>query len=213
MGRSLLPDDIAKYVTQTMVRESEVAHRLREETAKHPFAQMQISADQGALLSLFVHLIGARRCLEIGTFTGYSALAVASALPPDGKIICCDVSEEWTSIGRRYWAEAGVADRVDLRLAPALDTLKTLAPPFDMAFIDADKANYGAYYDECLRLVRKNGLILVDNTLWSGKVCAPPPHDDDTAAIVALNARAMKDERVEPVLVSIGDGMLVLRVR
>ena len=208
-----LSDALYEYVVGFGTRETRVQRELRALTQKLPMSGMQIGADQGALLQMLARLLGARRCLEIGTFTGYSALAVAMALPPDGKIVCCDVNAEWTAIGRRYWAEAGVADRVELRLAPALETLKTLSPGFDMAFIDADKANYGAYYDECLRLVRKNGLILVDNTLWSGAVCKPPPHDEDTAAIIALNQRAMNDPRVEPCLLSIGDGVLLLRVR
>lgn len=199
-------------------RESDVAARLREETAELPQAGMQIGPDQAAFLALLVRAIGARRCLEIGTFTGMSALAVASALPDDGKLVCCDISEEWTSIARRYWTQAGVAARIDLRLAPALDTLRDLAAhggkgAYDFAFIDADKARYDAYYEACLQLLRPGGLIALDNMLWSGRVADANVHDADTDAIRALNARIHADRRVDPVLLTVGDGVMLVRKR
>jgi predicted O-methyltransferase YrrM len=179
---------------------------------------MQIGADQGALLALLAKLVGARRAIEIGTFTGYSALAVASALPADGKLICCDVSEEWTSIARRYWQEAGVAGRIELRLAPATDTLAALlkqggAETFDFAFIDADKPNYDAYYEACLKLLRRGGAIALDNTLWSGKVADPDVHDEDTDALRAINAKIRDDGRVDACLLTVGDGVMLVRKR
>jgi predicted O-methyltransferase YrrM len=180
-------------------------------------AGMQIGADQAALMALLVRAIGARRCIEIGTFTGYSALAVAGALPEDGKLICCDISAEWTAIARRYWIEAGVADRIDLRLAPALDTLRELARDgggqYDFAFIDADKSNYGAYYEACLALLRSGGLIVLDNMLWSGRVADPDHHDADTDAIRALNAKIDIDGRVDASLLTVGDGVMLVRKR
>jgi predicted O-methyltransferase YrrM len=179
---------------------------------------MQISPDQGALFSLLVRLIGARHTLEVGTFTGYSALAVASALPEDGRLIACDVSEEWTRIARRYWQEAGVASRIDLRLAPASETLAGLlrdgqAESFDFAFIDADKIAYDAYYELCLQLVRVGGLIAVDNTLWAGRVADPAENDADTTAIRALNRKVIADDRVDACLLTVGDGVLLARKR
>ena len=216
--RSLVPDAIEQYVSEVITRETPVQRRLREETAALPRARMQIGPDQGALLALLVRLIGARRTLEIGTFTGYSALAVASALPADGKLIACDVSEEWTAIARRYWQEAGVSDRIDLRLGPATETLATLlregaGESFDFAFIDADKSSYDAYYEACLRLVRPGGLIAVDNVLWSGAVVDPARNDPDTAAIRALNQKVRDDARVEMCLLTVGDGVLLARKR
>jgi predicted O-methyltransferase YrrM len=175
---------------------------------------MQIGADQGAFLAILVRLIGARRIVEIGTFTGYSSTAMALALPPDGRITCCDVSREWTDIAREAWADAGVADRVDLRLAPAAETLATLEPgAFDLAFIDADKAGYGAYYSECRRLVRPGGLIVVDNTLWSGEVADPSADGESVRAIRALNDRIAGDDGVDSVILAIGDGVTLARVR
>ncbi|MGE5202027.1 MAG: class I SAM-dependent methyltransferase, partial [Acidobacteriota bacterium] len=169
-GRTFLPEAIERYVSETLVKETPLQRRLREETARLPMGMMQIGADQGAFLALLVRLIGARRTLEIGTFTGYSALTVASALPADGKLIACDVSEEWTSIGRRYWREAELENRIDLRLGPAAETLRSLlaageAGRFDFAFIDADKSNYDTYYELSLQLLRPNGLIAIDNVL------------------------------------------------
>ena len=199
-------------------REGAVAARLREETAKLPQAGMQIGPDQAAFLALLVRTIGAKRCIEIGTFTGMSALAVASALPDDGKLVCCDISAEWTAIARRYWSEAGVAGRIDLRLAPALDTLRDLAAhggkgAYDFAFIDADKSGYDAYYEACLELLRPGGLVALDNMLWSGKVADASVHDADTDAISALNAKIHADRRVDASLLTVGDGVMLARKR
>ena len=199
-------------------REGAVAARLREETAKLPQAGMQIGPDQAAFLALLVRAIGAKRCVEIGTFTGMSALAVASALPDDGKLVCCDISAEWTAIARRYWSEAGVAGRIDLRLAPALDTLRDLAAhggkgAYDFAFIDADKSGYDAYYEACLELLRPGGLVALDNMLWSGKVADASVHDADTDAIRALNAKIHADRRVDAPLLTVGDGVMLARKR
>lgn len=214
--RSLLPPALDDYVRTLGARESDVARRLREETARLPQAGMQIGADEAALLALLARMLGARRAVEIGTFTGYSALAIAGALPPDGTLVCCDVSREWTDIGRRYWTEAGVAARIDLRIAPAVDTLAILARApgegtFDFAFIDADKSSYDAYYERCLRLLRPGGLIAIDNTLWSGWVADPARDDADTAALRELNRKIRDDARVEMCLLSIGDGLTLAR--
>ena len=198
-------------------RESAVARALRAETAQLPQAGMQIGPDQAAFLALLLQSIGARRVLEIGTFTGYSALAMASVLPSDGQLVCCDVSAEWTAIARRYWKQAGVEDRIELRLAPALETLAALqgeaGVPFDFAFIDADKSNYDAYYEACLQLLRSGGLIALDNMLWSGDVADPAINDADTTALRALNHKLQHDERVDMVLLSLGDGVALARKR
>jgi O-methyltransferase len=201
-----------------MTRESPLQQRLREETHALPMGMMQIGADQGALLKLLVRAVDARRAVEIGTFTGYSSLVVAAALPADGKLVCCDISDEWTRIGKRYWEEAGVAARIDLRLGPALKTLETLlrehgAGSFDFAFIDADKSNYDGYYESCLKLIRVGGLILLDNMLWSGKVAQPDVHDPDTDALRALDAKIRDDTRVDSCLLTVGDGVMVARKR
>jgi predicted O-methyltransferase YrrM len=179
---------------------------------------MQIGADQGVLLAFLVRLIGAQNAIEVGTFTGYSALAVASALPAGGRLVCCDVSEEWTAVARRFWKEAGVARRIDLRLAPALQTLDALlkqgrAGSFDFAFIDADKENYWRYFERCLKLVRKGGLIAIDNTLWYGKVADRRNREADTRAIRAFNRRLHRDARVEHAMLPIGDGLTLARKR
>jgi|SRR5579884_1750921 predicted O-methyltransferase YrrM len=218
MSRRYVASDAIEDYVWSQTRESPVARRLREETARLPQAGMQIGPDQAALLALLVRSIGARRCLEIGTFTGMSALAVAAALPVDGRLVCCDVSEEWTAVARRYWAEAGVAARIELRLAPALETLDALlaadgAGQYDFAFIDADKTNYDAYYEACLRLLRAGGLIALDNMLWSGRVADPAEHDADTAALRALNAKIHADARVDCVLLTVGDGVMLVRKR
>jgi predicted O-methyltransferase YrrM len=221
--RSLMPrhiamtDALATYV-DAHAREDAIARRLRAETATLPQAGMQIGADQGAFLALLVRGIGARRCIEVGTFTGYSALAVAQALPPDGKLVCCDISAAWTAIAQRYWQEAGVAERIELRLAPAVATLRELrdrdgAGSYDFAFIDADKSGYEAYYEECLVLVRSGGLIVLDNMLWSGRVADSDAHDADTDAIRALNAKIRGDTRVDASLLTIGDGVMLTRKR
>jgi predicted O-methyltransferase YrrM len=218
MRRSLLPADVEQYVSTEITLESPLQRRLRDETAALPMGTMQISADQGALFALLVRTIGARHAIEIGTFTGYSALAVASALPADGKLICCDINDEWTRIGRRYWDEAGVSQRIDLRLGPALATLDALlrdagANAYDFAFIDADKSNYDAYYEACLKLVRAGGLIALDNMLWGGKVAQPDAHDEDTDALRALNAKIRSDKRVDACLLTVGDGVMLVRKR
>ncbi len=174
---------------------------------------MQISPEQGAFMGLVAKLIGARRAVEVGTFTGYSSLCIARALPPDGTLLCCDVSEEWTAIARAGWAKAGVADRVELRIAPAIETLRSLPHDevIDLAFVDADKAGYQSYYDELLPRLRANGLLLVDNTLWSGRVLDASAADDDTVAIRAFNDRVAADERVESTILTLGDGLTVIR--
>lgn len=218
MSRTLLPEAVERYVTEDIARQTEVMRRLRAETARLPEAGMQIGADQGALLALLTRAIGTRMAIEIGTFTGYSALAVAAVLPAGGKLVCCDISEEWTAIARRYWQEAGVADRIDLRLAPALKTLAELraqhgAGAFDFAFIDADKSFYDAYYEACLDLLRVGGLIALDNMLWSGSVADPNVHDADTDALRALNAKIRDDRRVDACLLSVGDGVMLVRKR
>jgi O-methyltransferase len=218
MRRSLLPADVEAYVANQITTESALQRRLRKETAALPMGLMQISADQGALLALLVRIIGAKSAIEIGTFTGYSALAVASALPTDGKLVCCDINDDWTRIGRRYWEEAGVSSRIDLRLGPALETLDTLlrdagANAYDFAFIDADKPNYDAYYEACLKLVRIGGLIALDNMLWGGKVALPDEHDADTDAIRALNTKIRDDKRVDACLLTVGDGVMLARKR
>ncbi|HEY2967562.1 MAG TPA: class I SAM-dependent methyltransferase [Casimicrobiaceae bacterium] len=213
MSRSLLPEAVERYVTQDIARETAVQKKLRAETARLRQAGMQIGADEGALLALLVRAIGAKNAIEIGTFTGYSALAVAAALPAGGKLICCDINEEWTAIARRYWKEAGVADRIELRLAPALETLAALraehSGAFDFAFIDADKSSYDAYYESCLVLIRQGGLIALDNTLWSGNVADPKVRDPDTDALRALNAKIRDDARVDACLLTVGDGVML----
>ena len=213
-----LPDDIHAYVLRWGLREPDILARLREETAAHPRSSMQIAPEQGAVLGLLVELLGARRCLEIGTFTGYSSLAVALSLPEDGRIVCCDVSDEYTSVARRYWAEAGVEDRVDLRLGPAVGTLDALlaegaAGTFDLAFIDADKGGYPAYWERCLDLVRPGGVIAIDNVLWSGRVADPSAVDADTLTMRRVNETVATDPRVRHVLLAIADGMTLARKR
>jgi predicted O-methyltransferase YrrM len=213
-----LSDELNAYLIEVGAREPEVLARLREETSVMPQAGMQIAVEQGALLAMLVKLLNARRVLEIGTFTGYSSTAMALALPPDGRIVCCDVSEEFTAVARRIWAEAGVEDRVDLRLAPALDTIEALlaadgAGSFDLAFIDADKTNYRGYVEGALLLVRRGGLIAIDNVLWSGRVIDPAETDEDTQAIRDLNADLVADERFDIAMVPIADGLTLLRVR
>lgn len=176
---------------------------------------MQIAPEQGAFMALLTRLIGARRAVEVGTFTGYSALSIARGLPDDGSLLCCDVSEEWTAIARKYWERAGVDEKIDLRIAPALDTLRSLpsGEQFDLAFIDADKENYPNYYDEVLARLRPNGVILVDNTLWMGAVLDPDATDDSTKAIRAFNDMVAGDDRVESVILTVGDGLTLIRKR
>jgi O-methyltransferase len=214
MSRKTLPmtDELYRYLLDVSLRESDVQRRLREETAKLPEAGMQLSPEQGQLLGLLVRLMGARRCLEVGTFTGYSTLAVALALPEDGFITACDVSEIWTDIAWRYWQEADVAHKIFLRLAPARDTLDGLlaqdqAGMYDFCFIDADKEGYLDYYERCLRLLRPGGLVAVDNTLWGGRPADPAVNDVDTVAIRDFNRRVRDDARVEMALLPVGDGL------
>jgi caffeoyl-CoA O-methyltransferase len=200
------------YTLATWLRDSDVKKRLREETSKLTSGGMQIGPDQGQLMALLVKAIGAKRIIEVGTFTGYSALSMAEALPEDGRLVACDVSKEWTAIARRYWQEAGVAEKIDLRLGEAIDTLYQLigdgqAGRFDMAFIDADKQNYERYYEACLLLVRKGGLILIDNVLWGGSVIDAAKTDDDTTAIRNLNLKLRDDDRIDLGLIPIGDGL------
>ncbi|MEW6198590.1 MAG: class I SAM-dependent methyltransferase [Planctomycetota bacterium] len=214
-----LTDAIQSYLVDVTVREPEVFRRLRAETARLENRNMQIAPEQGQFMALLVELLGARRALEIGTFTGYSALWIASALPPDGRLLCCDVNDQWTRVARRYWAEAGLADRMELRLAPALDTLDGLlaggqAGTFDFAFIDADKPNYDNYYERVLRLLRPGGLAALDNALNNGRVVDPAAHPDTHAAIHdAMNRKIRGDPRVSMSLVPIGDGLMLVRKR
>ena len=213
-----ISDELAAYVVKVGTREPDVLARLREETAAIPQHNMQIAPEQGAFLALLVELIGARRCIEVGTFTGYSSTAVALALPADGQIVCCDVSEEWTSLARTYWAEAGVSGKVDLRIAPATETLDQLVAggqeaTYDFAFVDADKAGYDAYYERLLRLVRPGGLIVFDNMLWGGDVLDTDPSDEDTKALQALNAKLARDERITLCLLPVADGVTLARRR
>ena len=206
------------YLRANGVREASVLARLRAETGKLPMSMMQIAPEQGALLQMLVRLIGARRCIEVGTFTGYSSLAVALALPDDGRIIACDVSEEWTQVARRYWSEAGIAGKIDLRLAPATATLDALiagggAGAFDFAFIDADKTGYDVYYERLLQLLRPGGLIVFDNVLWGGSVADPADRSADTEALRALNSKLATDQRIDLSMVPIGDGFSLCRKR
>ena len=207
-GRApFLPESVSRYIEEHSVREPQILRELRAATAPLPNAGMQIGADQGQFMALLVQAIGAKRCLEIGTYTGYSALAVALALPKDGTIVCCDVSEEWTAIGRPFWKKAGVEKKIDLKIAPALETLKKLQGPFDFVFIDADKENYLNYYERCLQLLRRGGLMAVDNVLWSGEVANERARDALTVALRKFNDYVHKDERVALAMLSIGDGL------
>lgn len=214
-----MTDPLYDYLLAVSVREPQVLADLREETAKLSEAGMQIGPDQGQFMGMLVKLIGARRALEVGTFTGYSALSVALAMPDDGRVIACDVSEEWTNIGRRYWQQAGVAHKIDLRIGPGAATLAQLVADqsqhnnFDFAFIDADKGNYGHYFEHCMTLVRPGGLIAIDNVLWGGGVITESDQGPEVVAIRQLNAKLAQDERVEVSLVPIGDGLTLARKR
>lgn len=211
-------DALYQYILDVSSREHDTLAALRAETARMPRAGMQISPEQGQFMALLVRLLGAKKTLEVGTFTGYSALAVALALPADGQVEACDVSDEWTSVGRRYWQQAGVAEKITLRLGPAADTLQSLLDAgetgtFDFAFIDADKVNYDRYYELAIRLVRPGGLIAIDNVLWGGSVIDPADQDEDTVAIRALNEKLHRDERVDLSLLPLGDGLTLARKR
>lgn len=207
-----MPDKVHEYLVAHAVRETAVQRALRAATRGIPGAGMQIAPEQGALMQVLVRLIGAKRYLEIGTFTGYSALCVALAMPASGRLVCCDLSDEWTSIARKFWRKARVASKIRLRLAPALETLDALlregqAGRYDLAFIDADKRNYQNYFDRCMRLVRRGGVIAIDNTLWSGHVADLRRRDPDTRAIRSFNQRLHRDKRIDVALVPIGDGL------
>ena len=213
-----LTDSLYDYLLSVSLREPPLLARLREETAALPMAAMQIGPEQGQFMALMAELTGTKRYLEVGTFTGYSTLAVALALPDDGQVVACDISEAFTAIARRYWAEAGLGERIDLRLAPALETLDGLiadgqAGSFDLAFLDADKENYGGYVERALELLRPGGLMLVDNVLWDGAVVDPERQDADTKAIRALNSALHHDPRVTLSLVPVGDGLTLARKR
>jgi predicted O-methyltransferase YrrM len=213
-----LNEGVQNYVATVGIRATPVQSALRDATTKLPQAGMQICPEQGHFMALLIKLIGAKKCIEVGTFTGYSALMVAQALPSDGKLICCDISDEFTSVGRPFWREAGVEHKIDLRLAPGTQTLDALiaeggAGQYDFAFIDADKPGYDSYYERILTLLRPGGLLGVDNTLWQGKVADDSVSDEDTAALKALNKKIHADERVEMVLLPIGDGLTLCRKR
>jgi predicted O-methyltransferase YrrM len=207
-----LEETLADYIQSISLRETDILRQLREETAKLSMAQMQISPEQGQFMALLVQLMGAKKTLEIGVFTGYSALAVALALPDDGKVIACDISEEYTAIAKDFWGKAGVSEKIDLWIAPALETLEKLitegeAESFDLAFIDADKRNYENYYERALTLLRPGGLILIDNVLWSGKVIDPTITDKQTQAIREFNQKLHQDSRINLSLIAIADGL------
>ena len=213
-----MTDALYGYLLETSLREAPLLKRLRDETASHPRGGMQISPEQGQFMQLLVKLTGEQRCIEVGVFTGYSSLAVAMALPAAGRILACDVSEEFTSVARRYWKEAGVAGKIDLVLAPAAETLDARlkageAGSYDLAFIDADKANYAQYYERILKLLCPGGLVLVDNVLWSGAVIDASDQDEDTVAIRAFNKLLHQDERVDLSVLPIGDGLTLARKR
>jgi predicted O-methyltransferase YrrM len=207
-----LTDELYTYLLSTSLREPEVLQKLRQETAEHTMSRMQIAPEQGQLMALLVRLMGAKKTLDVGVFTGYSSLVVALALPADGRVVACDISEEYTAIARRYWDLAGVSNKIDLRIAPALDTLDRLladgqANSFDFAFIDADKSNYDAYYERALQLVRVGGLIAIDNVLWSGRIADATVQDNRTNAIRAFNQKIHQDDRVDLSLVPVADGL------
>ena len=207
-----LNDRLRDYILSVSLREPEVLRRLRKETASYENAEMQISPEQGQLMDFLVRLIGAKRTLDVGVFTGYSALCVALALPADGRVVACDVSETWTAVARRYWREAGIEDKIDLVLAPATETLKALLEEgrigsFDLAFIDADKKSYDDYYEYSLRLIRSGGLIMIDNVLRSGAVADSAADDEGTRVIRSLNRKIHADPRVEIALLPVGDGL------
>jgi len=207
-----ITDELAQYIREVTLREPEALRRLRESTEDHPRASMQTSPEQGQFLHLMARAVAARKTLEVGVFLGYSSTWVAMALPPGGKVIACDVSDEYTSRARRTWQEAGVEDRIDLRLAPALETLDELlaqgqAGTFDFAFIDADKKNYANYFDRALQLLRRGGMIAVDNVLWDGSVIDPAANDEDTEAIRAFNRKLHADQRVAISMATMGDGL------
>jgi caffeoyl-CoA O-methyltransferase len=210
-----LTPEIHEYVVAHGARPDAVQQALIDETAALPMAGMQISPEQGTFMTLVTRLVGAREAVEVGTFTGYSAISIARGLPDDGHLLCCDVSEEWTAIARRAWVDAGVDDKIELRLAPAAETLRSLPDEeyVDLAFIDADKPSYPVYYEELLRRLRPNGLIMVDNTLWGGSIVDESKDDESTAALRAFNDMVAADDRVDSALLTLGDGLTMLRKR
>lgn len=213
-GKLFLPEEIYRYLLAASLREHPLLRRLREENVGHPHESFQIPPEHGQFMQLLIKLMGARNTVEIGVFTGYSSLAVALALPEDGKIVACDINQEYTSIARQYWREAGVEHKIDLRLKPALETLDGLikegrSGTFDFAFIDADKSNYGNYYERCLDLLRPGGLIMADNVIWSGRVCDPADRTVDTEALRAFNKKVGADERVTMSMLPVGDGIIL----
>ena len=207
-----LNEKVHDYLLGHSLRESTVCQQLREETKPMKMGMMQVSPEQGQFMAFLVELTGTRKAVEVGTFTGYSALCVAQALPEEGTLVCCDVSEEWTAVGKKYWEQAGVSDRIDLRIGPAVDTLKAMCDSgeegsFDFGFIDADKTNYQYYYEHVLALLRSGGLLLIDNVLWGGSVANPEKTDKDTEAIRALNTFLHHDDRVSLSMLPVGDGL------
>lgn len=209
--------DLAAYLETVSARESSEQIRCRQETALLPNAGMQIGADQGALMAILLKIMGARRYLEIGTFTGYSALTAALALPPDGQVVAIDLNRGYTEAAKQYWRAANVADKIIVHLGPAKDVLDQMiaekAPPFDFVFIDADKANYDTYYECALKLVRRDGLIALDNMLWNGDVCDPANQEVDTVALRNMNTKIYNDQRVDMALAALGDGVMLARKR
>ena len=216
-NRTIAMDDrVYEYFRAHSLREPPLLRLLRDVTSESRYANMQIAPEQGQFMGFLVEVMGAKKAIEIGTFTGYSALCVAAAMGPEGRLIACDISKEWTDIARKFWAEAGVAERIELRLAPGLDTLATLgheAGTFDFGFIDADKTNYEGYYEGILALLRPGGVIAVDNVLWDGRVADSAQNDADTKAIRAFNAKVLADQRVTLTMVPIGDGLTLARKR
>ncbi len=213
---SITAEPVARYVVEKIVRDSELEGRLRQETRKMSSGGMISSSDVGALLAILVQSVSGKKALEIGTFTGYTALKMASALPADGRLICCDTSADWTNIGRKYWDEADVASKIELKIAPALQTLNALIAngeqaTFDFAFIDADKMGYDAYYEACLKLLRPGGLVVLDNMLWDGDVADLQVQDETTKALRHLNEKISNDSRVSSVLMTVGDGLMLAR--
>ncbi len=207
-----LPDALYEYILSSSLKEATILAALREETARHKQARMQISPEQGQLMSLLIRLMGAKRILEVGVFTGYSSLTMAMTLPSDGRLVACDISEEYTSIAKRYWQQAGVEHKIDLRIAPALETLDSLlqaghAETFDFVFIDADKGNYSHYYDRALQLLRPGGLMAIDNVLWSGRVADPQSSDKIVQTMRHFNEKVAQDDRVQVSLLPMGDGI------
>lgn len=213
---SITAEPVARYVVEKIVLDSEIESRLRHETRKMSSGGMISSSDVGALLAILLQSVNGKKAIEVGTFTGYTALKMAQALPVGGKLICCDISDDWANVGRKYWDEADVASKIDLRIAPALETLNALIAKgeqgtFDFAFIDADKTGYDSYYEACLKLLRPGGLIVLDNMLWDGDVADPQVQDDTTKALRNLNEKVSKDSRVNSVLMTVGDGLMLAR--